>query len=70
MSVRSRKIPKGLTSSDIEKWKKNMVAIDCLCDPVKRLLSDFLHVKATHTVRSDHPNRFGIYSRYFEFYEI
>ena len=64
MSLRFRKIPKGLTSSDIEKWKKNMVAIDCLCDPVKRLLSDFLHVKATHTVSRNHPNRFDIKLRF------
>ena len=64
MSVRFRKIPKGLTASDIEKWKQKLVAIDCLCDPVKRLLSDFLHVKATHIVRSDLPNRFDTKLRF------
>ena len=48
----------GLTKSDIDKWRDTIIAIDCLCDPVKRLFSDFLHVQATHTQRDDKPNRF------------
>ena len=47
----------GLTRADIRKWRKSIIAIDCLCDPVKRLFSDFLHVKAQHQLRKDKPNR-------------
>ena len=51
----------GLTSDDIKKWRKSIIAIDCLCDPVKRLFSDFLHVKAIHKQRNDKPNRNMVY---------
>ena len=47
----------GISSEKVIKWKKKLVAIDCLCDPVHRLLSEFLHVKATHRQRKDKPNR-------------
>ena len=47
----------GLTPTDIKKWRKSIIAIDCLCDPVKRLFSDFLHVKAMHKQIKDKPNR-------------
>ena len=47
----------GISSASVTKWKKKLVAIDCLCDPVHRLLSEFLHVKATHRQRKNRPNR-------------
>ena len=47
----------GLTSADIKQWRNNVIAIKCLCDPVKRLFSDFLHVKANHKLKSYKPNR-------------
>ena len=61
-----------LTPRQIHKWRKvteffleildpsfpfqRLVAIDCLCDPVKRLFSDFLHVKDEHKVQKKRPN--------------
>ena len=49
---------KGLTKSGIEKWHREVVAINCLCDPVKRLFSDFLHVRANYTKLPDKPCRY------------
>lgn len=48
----------GLTQGDIDKWRREIIAIDCLCDPVKRLFSDFLHVRAQHQQKNNKPNRF------------
>ena len=59
---------KGLTKNDIEKWRKKIVAIDCLCDPVKRLFSDFLHVRATHEKKNNKPNRFDLFFFYISYF--
>ena len=52
------KVTEGLnmTVFDIKKWRKHVVAIDCLCDPVKRLFSDYLHVKDSHNTKKKRPN--------------
>ena len=57
----------GLTPADIQKWRENIIGIDCLCDPVKRLFSDFLHVKAAHQLKSHKPNREVVYSTRLRF---
>ena len=56
---------KGLTQNDINKWRRQIMAIDCVCDPVKRLFSDFLHVRAIHKMTKSKPNRW-----YWQFYKI
>ena len=47
----------GLSPADVRKWLKSIFAINCLCDPVKRLFSDFLHVKAVHKIKKNNPRR-------------
>ena len=38
-------------------WSQNVLNIIVLCDPIKRLLSDFLHVKAVHKTRANNVGR-------------
>ena len=33
----------------MQEWSKTVKIITCICDPVHRLVSDFLHVKAEHS---------------------
>ena len=35
-------------SPNVPDWSKTVKIITCICDPVRRLVSDFLHVKAEH----------------------
>ena len=46
----------NMTVFDVHKWRQHVVAIDCLCDPVKRLFSDYLHVKDAHNTHKKRPN--------------
>jgi len=45
-------------SPKIPEWSDNVVNIVVLCDPVKRLLSDFLHVKAIHQKKNGTSGRY------------
>ena len=38
----------------IKHWYEKVIVIECLCDPIRRLYSDFLHVRDKH--RSKKPN--------------
>ena len=59
----------NMTQFEIRKWRKHVIAIDCLCDPVKRLFSDYLHVKDSHLSKKKKPNSqfLGEHSKLYPF---
>jgi len=55
----------------VSSWAENVKILVCLCDPVKRLRSDFLHVKAEHPdSKPMNKDKFGPNSAIFPFRDL
>ncbi|CBY07273.1 unnamed protein product [Oikopleura dioica] len=62
-----KKLEEKYLSESFEDWTKRVIFVDLVCDPVKRLLSDFQHYKADHpNARKINEHKFGKKSEFSE----
>ena len=55
-----RELEERFLTESFENWMNRVVFVDLVCDPVKRLLSDFQHSKAQHpNARKMNRHKFG-----------
>ena len=62
-----KKLEENYLSESFENWSKRVAIVNIVCDPVKRLLSDFQHYKAEHpNVLKFNAHKFGQNSEFSE----
>jgi hypothetical protein len=62
-----KKLEENYLFESFENWSKRVAIVNIVCDPVKRLLSDFQHYKAEHpNVLKFNAHKFGNHSEFSE----
>ena len=57
----------AMNSTYLNQWSEKTIVIDCLCDPVRRIYSDFLHVRAEHNLNNPNSLLLGPNSSVYPF---